>query len=445
MAFLEQAASHELHRHLNIVLQAALDAADAGRAVERALRSETNALAGAGLRPVSVGSVGHCSVVAAGKAACAMVRGAQSVLGEPLRGGTCTTRKGYAAAVPGVELWEAGHPLPDAHSLAGAADALRWARRAGAADLVLCLLSGGASALWAAPPRGVLLGDVRDTTALLLRSGAPIQEVNAVRKHLSRIAGGQLARAAFPARVLTLIVSDVVGSPVDVIASGPTVADPTTFADALDVLGRRNVAAPTRVVEYLRRGAAGVEPETAKPGAAYLARAAHAVIADNPLALRAAAAKAEHLGYHSEIQDAALQGEARAAGERIARRVRQLAGSRPAGTHPVALLFGGETTVTVTGSGLGGRNQELALAAAIQLQGLPGVAVAALGTDGTDGPTDAAGARVDGNTLARAAGMDAVHHLLRNDAYPFLRTAGDLLFTGPTRTNVADLVVALVA
>lgn len=368
-----------------------------------------------------------------------MAQGALEVLGTRVCGGTVTTRDGHTLPLPGIAVHEASHPLPDARGIAGAEAALRLAANADASDLVLCLLSGGASALWPAPPPGVTLEDLRTTTDALLRAGAPIRELNAVRKHLSRIAGGQLARAAYPARVLTLAISDVVGSPPDVIGSGPTVPDPTTYRDALEALARRGVAVPPSVQTQLEAGAAGEHPETPKPGDPVFGRTEWHLVASVADALQGATEEATRLGYPAAIVTDRMEGEARQVG-------REIAGLARSARPPAALLLGGETTVTVRGDGYGGRNQELALAAAIALEGVPNVLVAALGTDGTDGPTDAAGAVVDGATVARgrARGLDARNHLHRNDAYPFLEATGDLLLTGPTGTNVADLVLILV-
>ncbi|HEX8691177.1 MAG TPA: DUF4147 domain-containing protein [Longimicrobium sp.] len=429
------------------ILDAAVAAADAREAVRRALALDGDALTVAGRERIDLSRVEHVWIVAAGKAAARMARGAVEVLGERVVGGTVTTKDRHGEPVPPLELWEAAHPVPDARGLAGAADALRTARAAGERDLLLCLLSGGASALWPAPPPGVSLGDLRVLTERLLRAGATIRELNTVRKHLSRIGGGWLARAALPARVVTLAVSDVVGSPLDVIASGPTVPDPTTFADALEVLLRYEVTAPAAAVRWLQAGAAGEAPETPGPGELDESRLSAHVIAGNRDALEGAAAEAERLGCRAEIVADDLEGEAREVAHGIAwlglARQAELAPGDP----PLALLLGGETTVTVRGQGRGGRNQELALALAVELEGHAGVVAAALGTDGTDGPTDAAGGIVDGETVARAdaAGVVAAEALQDNDAHRFLRAAGDLLVTGPTGTNVNDVVLVLAA
>ncbi|HEV2150015.1 MAG TPA: DUF4147 domain-containing protein, partial [Longimicrobiaceae bacterium] len=362
-------------------------------------------------------------------------------------GGTLTVPAGAPAPdLPGVELWPASHPLPDTHGLAGAAAALETARAAGKGDLVLCLLSGGASALWPAPPAGVSLSDLAQTTERLLRAGAPIAETNVVRRHLSRIAGGGLARAAAPARLVTLAISDVVGSAPETIGSGPTVPDGTTYRDALEVLLRHSVEVPPAVRAHLQRGDAGEVPENPGRGDPVFARASYHVVADNREALAAAAEEAERLGYRTAVVADDLEGEAREVAGEVAALARGAHGEGGSARISAAFLLGGETTVTVRGQGRGGRNQELALAAALQIEDEPGVVIAALGTDGRDGPTNAAGGMVDGETVGRgrAQGMEARDALERNDAHPFLRATGDLVVTGPTGTNVSDLVLVLV-
>jgi len=435
-----------LRDHARRILDAAVAAADPRRAVRHALRLEGDALAVGGVERVALEDIDRVWVIGAGKAAVGMALGAREVLGERIAGGTIVTRDGYGGRVPGIDVWEAAHPVPDTRGLAAAADALACARAAGPRDLVLCLLSGGGSALWPAPAAGVSLSELRTLTDALLRAGATIREMNAVRKHLSRIGGGWLARAAYPARVVTLVVSDVVGSPLDVIAGGPTVPDPSTFEDALGVLTAYEIAAPAAVLRHLQAGAAGERPETPKPGGAEFDTVSAHVVAANADALRGAAAEAGGLGYRAEILADDLEGEAREVAREIARAALERQQAMHSGAAPLALLLGGETTVTVRGRGAGGRNQELALALARELEGCPGIVAASLGTDGTDGPTDAAGGLVDGGTVARgaAAGLDARDHLARNDSHPFLRATGDLLVTGPTGTNVCDVVLVLV-
>lgn len=433
-----------LREHARAILRAALSAADARAAVVRALALDGDRLAVAGAEDVDLASVDRIVLIGAGKAAAGMAAGALDVLGDRITAGTITTRDGHGAALPRIDVWEAAHPVPDTRGLAGAVEALRMARDAGPRDLVLCLLSGGASALWPAPVPGVSLTELREVTDALLRCGAAIHEINTVRKHLSRIGGGWLAHAAAPARVVTLAISDVVGGALDVIASGPTVPDPTTYADALEVLQSHGIQPPAAVRAHLRAGDIGERPETPRPGDPALARASAHVIAANRDALAGAAAEAERLGYRARIVADDVEGEASAVGEQVAQLA--LDARAEAAGAPLALLLGGETTVTVQGSGRGGRNQELALALAITLEGVGGVLAAAMGTDGTDGPTDAAGAFADGGTVTRghAAGLDARDALRRNDAHPFLHAAGDLIVTGPTGTNVNDIVLVLV-
>lgn len=420
------------------ILDAAVAAADPRAAVLRALRRDGDTLHVAD----ETVELGRVRVVGAGKAAAAMTRGALEVLGDRVEGGAVSVPHGSRVELPGIDVWEAAHPVPDTHGLAAAVAALRVARSAGEHDLVLCLLSGGASALWPCPPAGVGLSELREVTGALLRAGAGIGEINAVRKHLSRIAGGGLARAAYPARVLTLALSDVVGSRLDVLGSGPTVPDPTTFAEAVEVLRRHGVRAPDSVMAHLQRGAAGGVPETPKPGDPVFRRASTHLAGSVRDALAGAARAAEALGYRAEVVADNLEGEARDAAREIAALARRRRQEHP---EAQALLWGGETTVTVRGDGRGGRNQELALALALEIDGEDGIVAASLGTDGVDGPTPAAGAIVDPGTVARGAehGHDARDALHRNDSHTFFRATGEAVVTGPTGTNVNDVVLVL--
>jgi glycerate 2-kinase len=427
------------------ILKAGIAAADPADAVRRALTNDGGRIRLEDGQAVDLSSAWNVTVVGAGKAAAAMAGGVLDVLGSRVRGGVIAVPHGTPAAPPPLETWEAAHPAPDAHGLAAAAAALRAAREADGDALVLCLLSGGASALWAAPPPGVGLTELRAVTRALMEAGAPIGDLNAVRKHLSTMAGGRLACAAAPAAVVTLAISDVVGGAPDVIGSGPTVPDPTTFSDALEALRRRGVQPPASVQAHLHAGLAGDVPETPKPGDPRYAKTAIRLVASGRDALAGAAAEAERRGYRTAVVADDVEGEARD----VARHAAGLArGTLAEGAeHPVALLMGGETTVTVRGSGRGGRNQELALALGIELEGVDGVLAAAVGTDGVDGPTDAAGGIADGGTVARgrAQGLDAGRALADNDSHTFLSAAGDLIVTGPTGTNVNDLLVILVA
>jgi hydroxypyruvate reductase len=315
-------------------------------------------------------------------------------------------------------------------------------------DLVICLLSGGGSALLPCPVPPVTLEDKQAVTSLLLECGAEIGEINCIRKHLSRLKGGGLAKMAHPAMVLTLILSDVVGDSLDVIASGPTVEDPTTFSQALAVLERHKIMekVPDAVKTYLEAGAAGEYPETPKPGDPEMAGVINLLVGTNAIAVRAAEDAARALGYNTTVLSSTVTGETKDAAAVHAAVAREIVTTDQPLKRPACLLSGGETTVTIKGAGKGGRNQEFALAAALSIQGLPGTVILSAGTDGTDGPTDAAGAMADGTTVKRAeaAGMDASTHLDNNDAYPLFEKLGDLLMTGPTLTNVMDLRVILV-
>ena len=381
-------------------------------------------------------------LLGAGKASVAMAAAAEDVAGDRVAGGFVVVKDGYGGHLRRVEIAEAGHPVPDARGLEASARLLEVARSAGEGDLVLFLVSGGGSALTPAPTPPITLAEKQEVTRLLLASGAAIGELNAVRKHLSVFKGGQLARAASPATVLTLALSDVIGDPLDVIASGPTAPDPTTFADALEVLARRGLSGrvPPSVARRLEAGRAGAIQETPKPGDPLFERVANVVIGNNALVTDAAAATARRLGYRTDLTTRELQGEARDVAREFVARARRL-------PRPACLIAGGETTVTVRGPGKGGRCQEFALAAALELEPTDRITILAAGTDGTDGPTDATGAIVDAGSIARgaAAGADARRALADNDAYRFLRASDDLLVSGPTRTNLLDLYVAVSA
>jgi glycerate 2-kinase len=389
-------------------------------------------------------------VIAAGKAAGPMIEGCASAAPVPLRTMLAIgpSRAAQERARPArVEWHDAGHPFPDAGSVGGARRALDVAAASGERDLLLVLLSGGGSALMAMPARGMTLESKQRTARTLMEQGADIYELNTVRKHLSAIKGGQLAVAARGA-VLTFAVSDVVGDDLSVIASGPTVADDSTFASALDVLARRggHGCYPEPVVQHLRRGTAGEVPETPATGDPRLARARALVIGPQRGALDGARRAAEALGYHVHVIAEPVTGEARAAAAAHVQRTARAIASLP---RPVCVIASGETTVTVTGRGTGGRNQEFAFSMARALDVLGShVAAASVGTDGIDGPTDAAGAIVDPTTFerAKAAGMAAPEdYLTDNNTYAFFDRIGDLIRTGPTSTNVGDLQVILVA
>lgn len=410
------------------VWQAALDAGDPAPLVREALVT------------VDVGASGRVLVLGCGKAGGAMARAAEDVLGDRIAAGFVVVKDGYAKPTRIIRLAEASHPVPDARGEAASAALLALARRAGANDLVLFLVSGGGSALTPAPAPPVTLAEKQAVTRLLLEAGATIGELNAVRKHVSLFKGGQLARAASPARVVTLALSDVIGDPLDVIASGPTAPDPTTFADALAVIDHRGIRdrVPPSIRDRLASGARREIEETPKPGDTLFERVTNVIIGNNALVTDAAVAAAARQGFAPQLLTRALEGEARVVAHELVERARAL-------PHGACLVAGGETTVTVNGRGRGGRCQEFALAAAMAIDGHDDLVVLAAGTDGTDGPTDAAGAVVDGSTVARAraCGVDAARALDDNDSHAFLRAAGGLVVTGPTNTNLLDLYVVV--
>lgn len=420
-------------------MQAAIEAVDATRLVERAL-SNSEVLD-------QLRSAGSVDVVSAGKAAASMLNGFAGASPVPARSMTGIGPGAPAALPPGAVWYPGAHPVPDERSVAAARRALAVAESVTPRGLLLVLLSGGASSMMAKPAGDLSLADKRRTSEILLESGADIGELNTVRKHLSAIKGGRLAVASGGA-VLTLVVSDVVGDDLSTIASGPTVPDATTFEQALDVLDRRGGRNryPPAVVRWLVRGAdAGVE-ETPKPHDPRLARSVARIIGGRLTAVDGASQAAEALGYRIHTIDQPVTGEARRAGLALVDVASWASMLRDA--QPMCILASGETTVHVTGQGRGGRNQECALAMGLQLDTLgPSVVAASVGTDGVDGPTDAAGAVVDTTTLARAraAGVgDPERYLDDNDSYTFFNTLGDLIRTGPTGTNVGDLQVILI-
>ncbi len=417
--------------------RAALAAVDPDAVIRRHVRYEQgHELIVAGRR-YDLDAYERVLLVGGGKAAVPMAAAMVDLLGERLSRGAVVTKYEHAGgwSPPGFQVIEAGHPVPDRNSVRGAEAVAELAEEATAADLVICLISGGGSALLTRPAPGLTLDDFQAMTGALLRSGATINEINAVRKHCSGIKGGNLARLVAPAQLVTLILSDVIGDPLDVIASGPTVPDSTTVADAREVLERYGI----RDEGFLQ--------ETPKPGDAAFAGVQNVVVGSNRLAALAAVDRARSLGFEVLLLGTYVEGEAREVARVAAALAKGIRADGDPVSPPACLVWGGETTVTVRGEGKGGRNQELALAAALALDGWSDVLVMALATDGTDGPTDAAGAAVTGETMGRARelGLDAWAALEANDSYRFLDALGDLIHSGPTGTNVNDLLFVLVA
>ena len=407
------------------ILSSALDAVDPFKAVQKYLPRLEGRVFGLGI----------------GKAAIPMMDALAEQI--PLAGGLAITKFGAGVNRESYTVMEGGHPVPDARSLQAGERALDFVSSLHAEDTLVCLISGGGSALVTAPY--VPLEDLQTLTSLLLSSGARIEEINTLRRQLDRIKGGGLARAT-KAKIISLILSDVISNPLEAIASGPTVPNPTTEEDALQILKKhfpdlttetpRHGDSLNSVLQCLR---GSKDMETLKADDPIFARVQNMIIGDNNLAARGAREQARHEGFQAEILTNELQGEAREVGRELAQRLRKDSLNR---VRPFCLIAGGETTVTLKGNGKGGRNQELALSAVKELGGFENVALIALATDGDDGPTDAAGAVVTGESAqrAKALGLDAADYLSRNDAYPFFEALGDLLKTGPTGTNVNDLI-----
>ena len=402
-----------MREHAVAIFDAAVRAADPVRAMRKHWE----------IRPTRYRNI---YVVGAGKAAAVMAAEAERKLGARIAAGSVNTKYGHTVApLKHIQVRECGHPIPDEAGMQGAERIAEIARSAQEGDLVLCLLSGGASALMPLPVPGLSLTQKGELTAQLLARGADIHQINTVRKHLSQIKGGQLAAMAYPAETVSLILSDVIGDNLEVIGSGPTAADPTTVADARALLNRFGING--QAAELLRE-----TPKTTS--------ATNLVIGSNSLALNAARAKARSLGYHTLLLSSTLQGEAREVAQVLAAIAREIKNHGQPVKPPACLLTGGETTVTLRGSGKGGRNQEFALAFSMAVSGMPGITILSGGTDGTDGPTDAAGAVVNGTT----ADANAAEALANNDSYPYLQARDALIITGPTGTNVMDIQVLLI-
>ena len=390
-------------------------------------------------------------MISFGKAAFPMARALADGTGDLLGQGILITKDGHIQKERlsvGIIICEAGHPVPDFRGVRATRRVVAALQEASRETLVVFLISGGGSALLVSPIKGITLEEKQEVTRLLLMAGADIGELNTVRKHISLVKGGRLAERAYPARMISLILSDVIGDRLDVIASGPTAPDQTTFADALEVIDRYQIKdrIPSRALEILMRGARGEVPETPKEKAGVFSTVENCIVGSNRMALAAAKREAMARGYEVTVLSDALRGEAREAGDRLAGQAIETRGTMGGDRKgPRCLLSGGETTVRVTGSGLGGRNTELALAFAQSIRGMQGITLLSAGTDGTDGPTDAAGAIVDGRTVERAEslGMVPEEYLKNNDSYNFLKATGDLFITGPTGTNVMDLQIIL--
>jgi Putative glycerate kinase len=392
-------------------------------------------------------SLGNIYVIGAGKASATMAKGLEDILGENITDGYVVVKYGHSCKLHRIRLHEAGHPVPDENSIEATKNILNLAGKAKENDLVICLISGGASALLADFPSGSTLSDLRKMNELLLKSGADIKETNTVRKHLSMVKGGQLAKAIFPATCVSLILSDVVGDAIDVIASGPTSPDPSTFSEALPILDTYGLdgSCPKSLLLHLTEGVSGNIPETPKPQDPVFYKVYNRIIGSNATALTAAREKATALGLNTRIVSTEIAGDINTVAHFIWKTTYQILKEAQT-ARPACLLFGGEPTIHVTGTGTGGRNQHLALYIATQIMNLEGITFLSAGTDGNDGPTEVAGAVVDTSTVCRALsqGLNPKAYLDNHDSYPFFRQAGGHIVTGPTTTNVMDMIVVII-
>ncbi len=439
-----------MEKPLHAIIDAALRAVNPSVAVKNTLRRDGNFLY-CGDAVYNLDAIARITVTGFGKAGAPMAHAVHSLLADRISAGVVIVKYGHTLPantdIPPITILEAGHPVPDANGVRHTRQLIHLLENTRSTDLILTLISGGGSALLVQPVTGVSLADVQSLTTELLKAGAPITAINTVRKHLSQVKGGQLAKLAHPTRIISLILSDVGGDPLDIIASGPTAPDPGTFADAIAALKKYGLwaKAPRAITDFFRDGAAGVHPETPKPGDAIFARVQNEIIANNRTAVNAAADAARGRGFSVTVHPDFVEGDVHTVAQWLAEKTRQLRKKVDADGKPAAFIFGGEPTVTVRGNGLGGRNTELALATALNIAELPRVRVACVATDGNDGPTDAAGAIISGETIALAAklGLNAATFLQNNDSYHFFETNGELLKTGATNTNVNDIVVVL--
>jgi len=429
------------------IFQEGLKAADPFAAVERTLQVKENRITVAE-RSYDAGRYRRILVIGGGKAASPMARALEHRFGSRIAKGLVVTKYGHDMPLETVQLREAAHPVPDEAGEKGARDILSLLEDVTEEDLVFCLLSGGGSALLPLPAPGITLPEKQATTRELLASGATIHEINAIRKHLSAIKGGGLAKAVWPGTLVSLILSDVIGDDLDTIASGPTVPDRSTFRECLEILDKYNLKerVPESVLARFRRGTRGDEAETPKAGDPVFEKTQAVIVGSAGMSLTAAREEARRRGYNTLVLSSMIEGETRDVARVHAAIGKEILKTGQPVSRPGCVISGGETTVTLRGKGLGGRNTEFVLAAAMEIDGLPQIVVFSAGTDGTDGPTDAAGAVADGKTLARAEeqGLSAARYLADNDSYHFFEALGDLVKTGPTMTNVMDLRIVIV-
>jgi len=388
-------------------------------------------------------------VVGGGKACAPMAKAMEDILGDKIDDGLIVVKYNHGLPLKKIETIEASHPIPDKNGVRGTSNILRLLSKTGEKDLIICLISGGGSALLVQPHKEITLQDIQTTSAELLACGAAIDEINTVRKHLSSIKGGQIAKAAYPSTLITLILSDVVGDPMDIIASGPTVPDESTFEDAYAIIQKYSLEEkmPNSACGFLKRGKMGKIEETPEAGNEIFDNTQNIIVGSNRIALEAAEKRAREMGYNTIILSSLVEGESRDAAKFLAAIAKEVSRTGTPIPKPACIIAGGETTVTIRGKGKGGRNQEFALSAAMEIEGCEGVVILSAGTDGTDGPTDATGAIVDFNTCKDArekSNLNPEEFLSRNNSYNFFKKTGEHIITGPTMTNVMDIMISLI-
>jgi len=437
----------KFEKDAKLIFYAGLEAVEPYKAVKRFVKRKDGILKIAD-RAYNLKKIKRVFIIGIGKAAFPMTKAIEEVLEDRVSEGYIVVKYGYGGKLDKIKVLEASHPIPDEAGMMAAEKIISLLKKTKENDLVICLISGGGSAILPAPVEGITLEEKQKVTKLLLDCGASIKEINTIRKHLSRLKGGQLAKLAYPSYLHTLILSDVVGDRLDTIASGPTVPDYTTFKDCWDIVKKYHLEPhiPPSVVNHFKRGLEGKVKETPKPGDLAFCKVENLIVGSNILALRAAKQKAESLGYNTFILSSSIEGETREVAKVHIAIAKEILSSGNPVSPPACVLSGGETTVKVKGKGKGGRNQEFCLAACTELENMEDVFILSAGTDGTDGPTDAAGAFCSFETLSKAKkeGIIPEKFLDNNDSYNFFKKIGGLFITGPTNTNVMDLRILLV-
>ena len=437
-----------LRKHANQIFRHVLDILDPGQLVKEKVSIRDSTLI-VEEREYNLNNYENIYVVGGGKASAPMAKAMEGLLGDKIDNGIIVVKYDHGLSLKKIETVEASHPIPDENGERGASDILRLLSGTGEKDLIICLISGGGSALLVQPHKGITLQDIQTASAELLACGATIDEINTVRKHLSSIKGGQLAKAAYPSTLITLMLSDVVGDPMDIIASGPTVPDGSTFEDAYSIIQKYSLEEKisNSVCGFLGSGKIGEIEETPEHGNKIFDNTQNVIVGSNKIALNAAEKRAKDMGYNTIVLSSLVEGESRDVAKFFAAIAKEVSRTGTPVSKPACIIAGGETTVTIRGKGKGGRNQEFALSAAMEIEGFEGVVILSAGTDGTDGPTDATGAIVDSNTCKDARkkfNLNAEEFLSRNDSYNFFKKTGEHIVTGPTMTNVMDIMISLI-